>query len=399
MFDFRRRVAVHWFLSSLVLAASQMSLADSPAGDRGGEDAAGFAKIAKRMQSFVDDGRIAGAVTLVADRNGVVHHTAVGKAEIETDRPMKPDAIFAIASMTKPIAATAVMILVDEGKLALDDPVSKFIPEFADVKLSDGAKPKREITLRDVMTHTSGLGGDQRLAGSLEETAKQIATRPLDFEPGTKWQYSPGLTVAGRVVEVAAGQPFDEFLAERIFQPLGMKDTTFKPSEEQRSRLAQLYKAGDDGEKLEPVDHWIHDPSEGRERGPNPSGGLFSTAADLARFYRMVLNGGELDEKRILSQEAVETMTRIQTGDITTGFTPGNGWGYGWCIVREPQGVTEMLSAGTFGHGGAFGTQGWIDPQQGEVFVLLIQRAGLPNSDASEMRKEFQRLAVEAASP
>lgn len=399
MFEFRRRVALNCILSSFLLVASQISLAESPAGDRGSEDAAGFAKIAKRMQEFVDDGRIAGAVTLVADRSGVVHQAAVGKAEIEADRPMKTDAIFAIASMTKPIAATAVMILVGEGKLSLDDPISKFIPEFKDVTLRDGTKPKREITLRDVMTHTSGLGGDQRLSGTLAETAKQIATRPLDFEPGTKWQYSPGLTIAGRVVEVAAGQPFDEFLAERIFQPLGMKDTTFEPSEEQRSRLAQLYKASDDGETLEPTAHWIHDPSEGRERGPNPSGGLFSTAADLARFYRMILNGGELDGNRILSQDAVETMTRLQTGDIATGFTPGNGWGYGWCVVREPQGVTEMLSAGTFGHGGAFGTQGWIDPQQEKIFVLLIQRAGLPNSDASEMRKEFQRLAVEASDP
>jgi CubicO group peptidase (beta-lactamase class C family) len=231
----------------------------------------------------------------------------------------------------------------------------------------------------------------------LEATAKEIAARPLDFEPGTKWQYSPGLTIAGRVVEVASGQAFDAFLADRIFQPLGMKDTTFRLSEPQQKRLAQLYKEGPQGEGLEPVAHWIHDPKEARERGPNPSGGLFSTAADMARFYQMVLNGGELDGKRILSEKAVADMTRVQTGELATGFTPGNGWGLGWCVVRKPEGVTDRLSPGTFGHGGAFGTQGWVDSERKMVFVLLIQRAGLPNSDASSMRAEFQRLAVEAA--
>ncbi|HEX6984309.1 MAG TPA: serine hydrolase domain-containing protein, partial [Planctomycetaceae bacterium] len=354
-------------------------------------------KVAERMEAFVEEGQIAGAVTLVATDGGVVRHEAVGKADIEADRPMRPDTIFAIASMTKPVTATAVMILVDEGKVSLDDPVSKYVPEFKDAKLRDGSKPRREVTLRDVMTHTSGLAGDQRLEGPLEETAKKLAARPLEFEPGTKWQYSPGLTVAGRVVEVASGEPFEEFLAERIFRPLGMVDTTFRLSDEQRGRLAQLYKPGPDGKGLEPASHWIHDPAEARERGPNPSGGLFSTAADMARFYRMVLNGGELDGTRVVSKEAVEEMTRVQTGDLTTGFTPGNGWGLGWCVVREPQGVTEMLSPGTFGHGGAFGTQGWVDPERKRIFVLLIQRSGLPNSDASDMRKEFQRLAVEAA--
>ncbi|MBA3313753.1 MAG: beta-lactamase family protein [Planctomycetota bacterium] len=355
-----------------------------------------LAKIPERMEQFVADGVISGAVTLVAHHGEVLQTAAVGKADIGSDRPMRTESLFAIASMTKPVTATAMMILKDEGKLKIDDPVSKYIPEFADATLKGGKKPSRPITLRDLMTHTAGLGGDQRLEGSLEETTKALAKRPLDFESGAKWQYSPGLTVCGRVVEVASGQPFEGFLAERIFEPLGMKDTTFVLTEELQPRRATLYKLSENGKELQPAEHWLNGPAEAKTRGPNPSGGLFSTASDMGRFYQMVLNGGELDGKRIVSKESVEEMTSVQTPDLTTGFTPGNGWGLGWCVVREPQGVTEMLSPGSFGHGGAFGTQGWIDSERKMIFVLMIQRAGLPNSDASDMRKEFQRLAAEA---
>lgn len=352
--------------------------------------------ISDRMEAFVADGVISGAVTLVAHEGEVVHLDAAGLADREANEAMTPDTLFAIASMTKPVTATAVMILVDEGKVALDDPVSKYVPEFKQAKLKDGTAPKREVTLRDVMTHTSGLGGEQRLEGTVEETAEKLASRGLDFEPGTKWQYSPGLTVAARAVEVASGMSYEEFLAERIFRPLGMKDTTFRPSTAQLERLATLYGPGEGGKGLAPAKHWINDPEETKTRGPNPSGGLFSTAADMARFYQMVLNGGELDGERVVSKKAVEEMTRVQTDGLKTGFTDGNGWGLGWCVVREPQGVTESLSPGTFGHGGAFGTQGWVDPKTETVYVLMIQRSGLPNSDASEMRGELHRLGAEA---
>ncbi len=352
--------------------------------------------ISDRMEAFVADDVIAGAVTLVAHDGEVVHLAANGLTDRESSAAMRLDSLFAIASMTKPVTATAVMILGDEGKISLDDPVSKYVPEFKEAKLKDGNKPTREVTLRDVMTHTSGLGGDQRLEGSIEETAKKLAARPLDFEPGTKWQYSPGLTVAARAVEVASGQPYEEFLAERIFQPLGMKDTSFRPTADQLARLATLYGPGEE-EGLKPTKHWINDPEETKTRGPNPSGGLFSTAADMHRFYQMVLSGGELDGQRVVSEKSVKEMTRVQTNDIKTGFTDGNGWGLGWCVVREPQGVTASLSPGTFGHGGAFGTQGWVDPQQKTIYVLMIQRSGLPNSDGSDMRKELHRLGAEAA--
>jgi CubicO group peptidase (beta-lactamase class C family) len=354
----------------------------------------GADRISAAMQEFVAQHQIAGAVTAVAAHDRVLHLEAVGQADIENQVPMRKDSLFAVASMTKPITATAVMILVDDGKVSLDDCVSKYIPEFAHAALKDGP-PQREITVRDVLTHTSGLVGSQQNEGSLQATAEILAKRPLGFEPGSKWEYSPGLTVAGRVVEVASGQPFDEFLQDRLFGPLGMKDTTFVPTADQQQRVARLYKPIADKKSLVATTHWISDVTP--DRTPNPSGGLFSTAADTVRFYQMVLNGGELDGKRIVSAKAVAEMTSVQTGDLKTGFTPGNGWGLGWCVVREPQGVSEMLSPGTFGHGGAFGTQGWVDPQRRLIFVLLIQRTEFGNSDASDIRGTFQKLAIAAS--
>ncbi|MBW3598387.1 MAG: beta-lactamase family protein [Planctomycetes bacterium] len=350
--------------------------------------------IAPAMRQFVEEGQISGAVTLVARQGKIIHHAAVGDADIDAGRQMQKDTIFAIASMTKPITATAVMILRDEGKLSLDDPVSKFIPEFKNATL-EGKPLEQEITVRRLLTHTSGLAGSQQNEGTLKNTAEALAGRPLAFAPGARWSYSPGLSVAGRVVEVASGASFDEFLQKRIFEPLAMNDTTFHPTPEQQKRISRLYKPGEEKGSLAATTHWLSELSP--DRTPNPSGGLFSTAADMAQFYQMILNGGEVDGRRIVSREAVEEMTSIQTGELTTGFTPGNGWGLGWCVVREPQGVSRMLSPGSFGHGGAFGTQGWIDPKREMIFVLMIQRTEFGNSDASKIRETLQKLAVEAA--
>ena len=356
-----------------------------------GMEAAPLAEIPKRMQEFVDKKQISGAVTLLARQGKVVHLEAAGHADLEGGRPMKKNTIFAIASMTKPITATAVMILRDEGKLSIDDTVSKYIPRFKNAALKD-RPPSRELTIRDLITHTSGVGGSQQNQKSLKRTVELISEQPLEFEPGSRWKYSPGVTVCGRIVEVVSGRPFDEFLDERIFKPLKMADTTFFPTPEQQKRIARLYKPGKQPGTIEPAEHWISRLSP--ERTPNPSGGLFSTAHDMARFYQMVLGGGELDGRRIASQESVRRMTKLQTGELTTGFTPGNGWGLGWCIVRHPQGVSRMLSPGTFGHGGAFGTQGWVDPRKEMIFVLMIQRTGFGNGDMSTIREVFQELAV-----
>jgi CubicO group peptidase (beta-lactamase class C family) len=265
-------------------------------------------------------------------------------------------------------------------------------------------KPPRPITLRDLLTHTSGLpsGYAPGLADlflkrnhSLAEAIMAQSQRPLEFEPGSKWAYcNAGIDTLGRVIEVVSGQPYETFLKQRVFEPLGMTDTTFYPRDDQRRRVAKLYEVVA-GKLQESPDRLLGQSPTARY--PIPCGGLYSTGGDLARLYQALLNGGRHEGRQILSTGSLREMTRVQTGDLKVGFVPGMGFGLGVGIVREPQGVTAMLSPGTFGHGGAFGTQGWMDPKQDVFVVLLIQRIGLkPNGDASEVRAEFQRLAVEA---
>ena len=360
------------------------------------------------MQAFVDDGTIAGAVTLVAHHGEIASFEAVGWSDLETRKPMREDSLFWIASMTKPICATAVLMLQDEGKLSVDDPVEKHLPEFKNQWLVESRtndtmtlkRAPRPITLRDLLTHTSGLGDvpAPRPNCSLAELVMAYSQQPLKFAPGSRWEYcNSGINVLGRVVEVASGQPFADFLQERIFKPLGMKDTTFWPSATQAKRLAKTYQPAKDGKGLEPTEIWFIKGNLGdRSRTPFPSGGLFSTAQDMWKFYQMALNGGIWNGKKIVSRESVNLMTRTQTGDLRTGFTDGMSFGYGWAVVKKPDGVTEMLSSGTFGHGGAYGTQGWVDPKKEMIFVLMIQRRNLPNADASPVRKAFQEVAVDA---
>lgn len=343
------------------------------------------------MQSFVESVEISGAVTLVSHEGKLIHLGSVGMSKIDSDVEMQTHTLFSIASMTKPITATALMILQDEEKLSIDDKLSKYIPEFSSVKLTDGNAPNRELTIRDAITHTSGLSGSQIFSSTLEDSVIELAKRPLDFEPGSKWKYSPGMNVAGHIVEIVSGQPLQNFMKERIFEPLDMKNTTFFPNERQARRIATLYQPSEDKTSLVAAENHITSPKS--TIAANPSGGLISSARDMFRFYQMVLNGGQFRKTRILSKDAVAAMTFPQTGDLETGFTPGNCWGLGWCIVREPQGVTESLSPGTFGHGGAFGTQGWVDPETKTIYVLMIQRTKMGNSDGSEIRKVFQNTA------
>ena len=352
-----------------------------------------FAAIPARMEQFIADHEIPGAVTLVSRDGQIVHLAAIGMADVNGKTPLSTDSLFGVMSMTKPITATALMILIDEGKVALDDPVEKYIPAFASAKLVNG-DAVTGLTVRRLLTHTSGLGDKQDCRDSLEATAARLAKRKFKFQPNTKWEYGPSMNVVGRIIEIAAEKPYDEFLAERIFKPLGMNETTFHPSPELRRRLAGLYELDDKTHALKPAERMLGGGEP--DAAPNPSGGLFSTAADMARFYHMILNGGELDGVRIVSADAVKQMTSVQTDDLVTGFTPGNGWGLGWCIVRKPEGVTGVLSPGTYGHGGLYGTQGWVDPERRTVFVLMTQRSNFPNSDGSDVRSEFQRLAVEA---
>jgi CubicO group peptidase (beta-lactamase class C family) len=365
-----------------------------------------LAEVRKRMQSFVDDKTIAGAVTLVARNGQIAALDAVGQADIANGKPMKPDTMFWIASMTKPITATAIMILRDEGKLSIDDPVEKHLAEFKNQWLVGNKsqdvltlkKPSRAVTLKDLLTHTSGVA-DAPGTGrdlSLSELVLLYSQQPLKSEPGSKWEYNnPGINTLGRVVEVVSGETFENFLQKRIFKPLGMKDTTFYPSGGQIKRVAKSYEPGTNALNEIGIS-FIKGPLDSRTRPAFPSGGLFSTAQDMFRFYQMVLNRGTCDGKRIVSADSVATMTKTQTGDRKTGFTDGMSFGLGWAVVREPKGVTSMLSKGTYGHGGAYGTQGWVDPEKQMIFVLMIQRAKLPNADASPIRQAFQQAAVDA---
>jgi CubicO group peptidase (beta-lactamase class C family) len=373
-------------------------------------DVARLAEIRPRMQEFVDRGEVSGAVTLVGRRDGVLSLEAVGSRDLERGLAMEKDTVFRIASMTKPVTAIGILILADEGKLAVDDTVEKHLPEFKgalvvssrDADTVTLKRPSRPVTLRDLLTHTSGVPGapPQGLASlyttrdrTLAEGVLAVSQRPLEFEPGSKWSYSNmGIDALGRVIEVVSGKSYEEFFRRRVFEPLGMRDTTFWPREEDRPRIAQLYDHKD--AKLVPVASFLGEATPGKY--PLPAGGLYSTAADLARLYRMMLGRGALDGKRVLSERSVEVMTQLQTGDLRCGFVDGMGFGFGWAVVKSPQGVTEMLSAGSYGHGGAFGTQGWIDPKRDVFVVLLIQRAGLPNADASEMRRVLQSSAISA---
>lgn len=354
--------------------------------------------VGSEMHRFIKDKEISGAVTLVATPDGIVHLDASGKADIGGNKPMRPDTIFWIASMTKPVTATAVLMLQEEGKLSVDDPVEKYLPEFS--KLVTGKGEPARVTIQHLLTHTSGMGeispqearGIKNLAGLIP----LYVAKPVAFEPGSKWVYcQSGINTAARIVEAVSGIPFDEFLDRRLLGPLGMKDTTFYLSDEQLPRLAKSYRKTSQGE-LELAENRILNGKAptNRDRFPAANGGLFSTAPDYGRFCQMILRGGEFGGRRYLKPDSVKLMTSPQTKDLKTGFTPGNSWGLGWCVVREPQGVTAMLSPGTFGHGGAYGTQAWIDPVRERIYILMVQRENFPNADASDVRESFQKAAA-----
>jgi CubicO group peptidase (beta-lactamase class C family) len=361
------------------------------------------------MRELVAKQEIAGAVTVVVGKDRVLHLEATGAADLATGRPMAPDTLFWIASMTKPVTGVAVLMLQDEGKLKVTDPVARYLPGFADLKTPSG-KPAN-LTITQILTHTSGLGEAAapaaREARTLADLEKLWLAAPMQYEPGERWKYTQsGINAASRIVEVISGMTFDAFVQQRIFDPLGMKDTTFYPTGAQRARLATAYARNAATGALDVVPPRAdYGP---RDRPPQGNGGLYSTATDYARFCRMLLNGGTLDGRRYLSAEAMTFLTTPLTGDLPTGFFQTDQWGnrganYGWglstSILKTPHdGVAAMLSPGTYGHGGAWGTQAWIDPVKGVAYVLMIQRANLPNSDGSEIRRAFQQAAAAALS-
>ena len=353
------------------------------------------------MNGFVADKVIAGSVTAVATKSDILSLETTGFADLEKKTTMPPDAMFWIASMTKPMAAVCVLQLQETGKLSIDDPVEKHLPEFAGQWMTESRakgkltlkKPARAITIRDLLTHTSGLANTNspRAESTLAELTMAYSKTPLQFEPGSRWSYSnAGINVLGRIVEVVSGTPFAEFLQARVLNPCGMKDTTFWPMPAQAKRIATSYRPGRDGQLERTEVYFLKGGLSNRKRTPYPAGGLYSTAADVVRFYQMMLNGGTFKGQRVLKKETAALMTRTQTGDIKTGFVDGMSWGLGFQVVKTPQGVNASLSAGTYGHGGAFATQSWADPKTGRIVVLMIQRAGFRNGDNSPVRKAFQ---------
>jgi CubicO group peptidase (beta-lactamase class C family) len=383
--------------SIILLAASWFVASPSIAKDSNqpGLDPDRLAQIPARMQQFVDKGTVAGIVTLVARHGHVAALDAVGFTDLETKQPMRVDNIFQIHSMTKPIVAIAVMMLMEEGKLKIGDPVEKILPEFrgqwvAESK-SDQAmslrRPSRPVTLRDLMTHTSGMSTNppeaiKELHGALHMTLTDVvlveSQQPLDFDPGTKWQYSnTGIAALARVVEVVSGIPFEKFLDLRIFTPLGMKDTYIFPPKEKYCRMPTAYILKD-GKPIkytaDPLGEGVMKFREGAKY-PLPEGGIYSTASDLYILYQMMLNKGQVSGVRILSPESVELMTRVHTGELTTSQS-GAGWGLGWFVMKGPSGAQSPFSPGTFGHGGRYGTFCFIDPQKDLIGIFMIHREG-----------------------
>ena len=351
--------------------------------------------IAAALQPFIDRQELAGAVTLVADKNSVLTHGAVGFSDIAKKEPMRPDSLFWIASQSKPITAAAVMMLVDEGKVNVDDAVEKYLPEFRGqmvVAEKDGdhvllKKPKRPITVKEVLSHTSGLPFRSPLEEPtldrlpLADRVRSYAMTPLDSEPGTKYKYSnAGINTAGRIIEVVSRMSFEQFLDERLCKPLGMNDTTFWPSEAQASRIAKSFKPAANGNGLEEttVGQLQYPLTDRVNRYPMPAGGLFSSAADLAKFYQMIAGGGELAGRRVLSAAAVKQMTSRQTpADL-----PDN-YGFGFSTGGD-----------RIGHGGAYSTNSYLDTKNGLIFIWLVQHAGFPGK-GGESQEAFRRAALE----
>ena len=359
------------------------------------------------MQEAIAKNEIAGAVTTVVCKDKFLHFECSGFADVASKRPMTADTVFWIASMSKPITATAILMLQDEGKLNVADPVAKYLPEFANLKTPSGQPAN--LTIKQILTHTSGLGEargpEEQKARTLADLVPLWLAAPMQYEPGAKWQYTQsGINAAGRIVEVVSGLSFDAFLQKRLFDPLGMNNTTFYPTDEQRARLVTAYAKNKDTGLLEAVPARADFGS--RNHPPKGNGGLFSTAGDYARFCQMLLNGGTFAGRRYLSPAALSFLNTPQTGDLPTGFFQNEifgrrgtnyGWGIGTCVLRTPHdGVAAMLSPGTFGHGGAWGTQAWIDPVKGVAYLLMVQRSNFPNSDASTVRSQFQQAAANA---
>jgi CubicO group peptidase (beta-lactamase class C family) len=367
--------------------------------------------MSRAIESYVDRGVLAGAVTLVATRDRVESLEAVGYSDVARKAPIKTDALFWIASISKPMTAAALLMLVDEGKVALDDPLERYLPEFHGQMLAIDKsrdrvvlkKPPHPITVREILSHTGGLVGKSPLEReldtlSLREAVITYALTPLQFAPGTRYEYcNPGINTAGRLIEVVSKMPYEEFMRQRLFGPLGMTDTTFWPSEVQLQRLAKSYQPGAGGKGLEEISiTQLSYPLSDRKRHPYPAGGLFSTAADVAVFCRMILQGGVYEGKRYVTEKAVRAMTSTQTRKLLDKGKGEHGYGLGWFTSKPSRGEDGPVIPGPCGHGGAYATDMMIDPQRQLITVFMVQHAGYPGVDGGKILGDFKDAALEA---
>src|SRR5262245_51099092 len=380
------------FLLLLILGLTSAAETPRAKPDDVGISAPRLQRIHDLMQRHIEAGNIAGSVTLVARNGRIAHLEAQGLMDIETRKPMATDAMFRIMSMTKPIVGTAVLMLVEEGKVRLNDPISRFIPEFKGIKVGvlqgtqpppapagqRGAPPRfytvpadREITVKDLLTHTSGLvsgpiSNSENAKVSLKgkesnaDYIPRLGQVPLEFQPGTRWAYSAqaGFDTLVLVVERASGMKFDQFAAQRIFGPLGMKDTFFYPAESYKPRIATRYSKTEKGLVKQ------NDPNFMNGAFFSGGGGIFTTAEDYFRFGQMLLNGGQLDGKRLLGQRTMELMRSPFIPDTLQGRARGESFGLSVRVVTDPIQRSTALSTGSFGWSGASGTNFWLDQKE-----------------------------------
>jgi CubicO group peptidase (beta-lactamase class C family) len=377
-----------------------------------------LARIHAVIERHIEARDFSGAVTLVARKGRVAHLEAQGRSDLKSDTPMSAAAIFRIASMTKPIVATAVLMLMEEGKVRLNDPVSRFIPELTSLKVAVPIEPgpgprlprtetpfytmpaAREITVRDLLTHTSGFvsGGvsaseaaknPRKPTDTLATYLPQLASVPLAFQPGSRWTYSPGagFDALARIVEVVSGQSFDQFLRQRIFEPLGMKDTSFNVPEDRRARRATLYQRTPEGLQPPP-----NPPPPAVTTYFSGGGGLSSTAEDYLQFGQMLLNRGELNGKRLLGSRTVDLMASVHVPDTVPGRAPGRAFGLSVQVISNAIAAGHHVSDGSYGWDGAFGTHYWVDPKEQIVGILMVQTSN-PNRQAD---RDFESAVMQA---
>jgi CubicO group peptidase (beta-lactamase class C family) len=380
------------------------------------------------IKTYIDSGQITGAVTMVSRKGRIAHYEAQGLMDVEGKTPMRKDAIFRMASMSKPVTGVAIIMLMEDGKLRLTDPVSRFIPEFKNPKVAmlktpaapvapaappaPGQPPRepeiytvpaeRELTIRDLLTHTNGLetgGPGSREGGRISprNTSSNLAAYvptlgavALDFQPGTKWQYSAlaGIETLGRIVEIASGMTFDQFLQKRIFEPLGMKDTAFYPTDDRLPRVVTLYERKPTGLSRTDTPSWL-----ATKTLFSGGGGLWSTAEDYMQFAQMLVNSGQLNGKRLLSPRTVDLMSSNHVGDLYSGIgqrMKGMGFGLTVEVVMDGVSANRRESNGSFGWDGAFGTHFWVDRKEQLAGLLMVQESN------GQLMRDFENAVMQA---